>query len=177
MQPLRYSINVTLDGCVDHRVGIPNEGVHRHAMENIQRNDAMILGRVTYVMMEEAWRDPVGMPDWTLPFAEAIGASKKYVASRTLSSVDWNSELLSGDVVEAVQALKNKPGRGLGLGGVRLPLALAELIDEFEFVVHPMVAGHGPRLLDGLPHPLTLELASSEDLGDGVVAHRYVRLR
>lgn len=174
---MRYSINVTLDGCVDHRVGIPNEGVHRHAMENIQGSDAMILGRVTYQMMEDAWRDPVGMPEWTLPFAEAIGASKKYVASSTLASVDWNSEVLSGDVVAAVQALKKQPGRGLMLGGVRLPAALAGLIDEFEFVVHPMVAGHGPRLLDGLPDTLTLALASSEELGDGVVAHRYVPLR
>lgn len=174
MQPLRYSINVTLDGCVDHREGIPNEGVHRNAMANIQRSDAMLLGRVTYQMMEDAWRDPVGMPDWTLPFARAIGASQKYVASTTLETVDWNAELLAGDLRQSVQALKQRPGRGLMLGGVRLPMALVGLIDEYEFVVHPIVAGHGPRLLDGLPTALTLDLVGVEDLGDGVVARRYV---
>jgi len=178
MRPLRYSINVTLDGCVDHRVGIPSEALHQHAAENIARADALIFGRVTYQMMESAWRPPVeesGMPEWTAPFA-TISATHKHVASRTLTAVDWNAELIHGDLVEAVRALKEQPGDGLFLGGVSVPLTLAAagLIDEYEFVVHPRIAGHGPTLLAGLPHLLDLQKTTSLDLGDGIIATSYV---
>jgi dihydrofolate reductase len=178
MRPLRYSINVTLDGCVDHREGIPDEELHRRAMENIDQADALLFGRVTYQMMEDAWRDPRGMPDWTQPFARTIDAAKKYVVSSTLESVDWNAELVRGDLTEAVTDLKRQPGHGLLTGGVQLPLALAGLglIDEYEFVVHPLVAGHGPRLLDGLPQRLHLQLVGRHEFASGVVAHRYVPL-
>src|SRR5262245_59218388 len=151
MRPLHYSINVTLDGCVDHHVGIPDEELHRHAAENIARADALIFGRVTYEMME-FWRTPPpDLPDWTKPFARTIGAAKKYVVSRTLERVDWNAELVRGDLAETVRQLKSKPGRGLFTGGVTLPLALAELglIDEYELIVHPRIAGHGPTLFAG----------------------------
>src|SRR5215472_19117176 len=95
MRPLRYSINVTLDGCCDHRAIIPDEDLHRHAVENIARADALLFGRVTYEMMEAGWRWPAGarpdwMPDWTEPFAQMIDAAKKYVVSSTLNQVDWN---------------------------------------------------------------------------------------
>ena len=141
MRPLRYSINVTLDGCCDHRAGIPDEDLHRHAAENIAQADALLFGRVTYQMMEAAWRGSPRrtMPDWMQPFARTIDAAKKYVVSSTLDHVDWNAELVRGDLGEAVQQLKQQPGKGLFVGGVKLPLALAELglIDEYEFVVHP----------------------------------------
>ncbi|MGH2794248.1 MAG: dihydrofolate reductase family protein, partial [Actinomycetota bacterium] len=133
MQPLRYSINVTLDGCVDHREGIADEDIHNHAAENIARADALLFGRVTYGMMEEAWRpSPTGakpdwMEPWMEPFARTIDAAKKYVVSSTLDRVDWNAELVRGDLGTAVQELKSEPGRGLFTGGVTLPLALAEL--------------------------------------------------
>jgi dihydrofolate reductase len=180
MQPLRYSINVTLDGCVDHRAGTPNEDTHRHAAESIARSEALILGRVTYGMMESAWR-PVGgampdwMEDWMVPFARSIDAARKYVVSSTLASVDWNAELLRGDLASAVQELKRKPGRGLATGGVKLPQALAELglIDEYEFVVHPRIAGHGPTLFAGLSRHVDLQLVSRLELSGGVVAMRY----
>jgi dihydrofolate reductase len=179
MRPLRYSINVTLDGCVDHRVGIPDEDLHRNAVENIVRADALLFGRVTYEMMEAAWRLPMApgaMPDWTLPFARTIDAAKKYVVSSTLDRVDWNAELVRGDLGEAVQALKREPGRGLFTGGVKLPLALAELglIDEYEFVVHPRVVGHGPALLAGLSKYLDLKLVDRLEFRSGAVAMRYV---
>src|SRR5204863_1769757 len=129
MRPLRYSINVTLDGCCDHRVGIADEDLHRHAVENIGRADALLFGRVTYEMMEAAWRPPASeaMPDWTKPFARTIDAAKKYVVSSTLDRVDWNAELVRGDLEKAVQQLKQEPGKGLFTGGMTLPLALAEL--------------------------------------------------
>lgn len=178
MRPLRYSINVTLDGCVDHMAGMPNEGVHRNARENIERSDGLLLGRVTYEMMEGAWRGAAsaGRPAWMLPFAKVMDAAKKYVVSSTLASVDWSSELVRGDLATEVRKLKAQPGKGLGTGGVRLPTALAELglIDEYEIVTHPRVAGHGPYLLAGLSKILDLHLRESVDLGDGVVARRYV---
>jgi dihydrofolate reductase len=182
MRPLRYSINVTLDGCCDHRAGVVDEDLHRHAVENLERSDALLFGRVTYQMMEAAWRlpRPAGeRPDWMEtfmePFARTIDAAKKYVVSSTLEQVDWNAELLRGDLGEAVQRLKREPGKGLLVGGVRLPLALAEmgLIDEYEFVVHPRVVGHGPTLFAGLSKPIDLRLVSRVEFGSGAVAMRY----
>jgi dihydrofolate reductase len=178
MRPLRYSINVTLDGCCDHRVIPPGEELHRHAIGNLNRADALLFGRVTYEMMEAAFRPPartVGRPDWMDSFARTIDAAKKYVVSSTLDRVDWNAELVRGDLATAVQQLKREPGKGLFVGGVTLPLALAELglIDEYEFVVHPKLAGHGPALFAGLSKPLDLRLVSQLELGSGAVAMRY----
>jgi dihydrofolate reductase len=182
MRPLRYSINVTLDGCCDHRVGIPDEELHRRAAENIARADALLFGRVTYEMMEAAWRAPAQsgarpdwMADWMEPFARTIDAAKKYVVSRTLERVDWNAELVRGDLGQAVERLKREPGKGLLTGGVTLPLALANLglIDEYELVVHPRIAGHGPTLFAGLSRLIDLKLVSRVEYGSGVVAMRY----
>ena len=178
MRPLRYSINVTVDGCCDHRVMLADEDMHRHAAEGLAAADALLLGRVTYEMMEAAWRPPAGpgeRPDWMEPFAQAIGAAKKYVVSSTLEDVDWNAELVRGDLGTAVQRLKREPGKGLFVGGVRLPLALAELglIDEYEFVVQPRLAGHGPTLFAGLSKLVDLKLVGRLEFGSGAVAMRY----
>jgi dihydrofolate reductase len=173
---LRYSINVTLDGCCDHRAVSPGEDIHRHAMESIMRADALLFGRVVYQMMEEAWRRPAPeTPEWMLPFARAIDAAKKYVVSSTLERVDWNAELVRGELGPAVRRLKEESAGDLFTGGVTLPLALAELglIDEYEFVVHPRVAGHGPVPFAGLPKPLDLELAGRQELASGAVALTY----
>ncbi len=128
MRPIRYSINVTLDGCCDHRASLPDEDLHRHAVENLAQADALLFGRVTYEMMEAAWRPPAqtgARPDWMESFARTIDAAKKYVVSSTLDRVDWNAELLLGNLREAVQQLKHEPGNGLLVGGVKLPMALA----------------------------------------------------
>ncbi|MGB6979244.1 MAG: dihydrofolate reductase family protein, partial [Candidatus Acidiferrales bacterium] len=175
---LRYSINVTLDGCCDHRAMSADEDLHRHAVENIERADALLLGRVTYEMMETAWRPPAqtgARPDWMEPFARTIDATKKYVVSSTLQRVDWNAELVRGDVGKAVQQLKRESGRGLLVGGVKLPLALAELglIDEYEFVVQPRLVGHGPALFAGLSKRVDLKLVGRLEFGSGAVAMRY----
>jgi dihydrofolate reductase len=178
MRPLRYSINVTLDGCCDHRAIVPDEELHRHHAENLAQADALLFGRVTYEMMEAGWRRPAppgARPDWMEPFARTIDAAKKYVVSSTLDRVDWNSQLVRGDLEKTVQRLKREPGKGLLTGGVKLPLALAELglIDEYEFVVQPRIAGHGPRLFAGLSKPIDLKLVSRLELGSGAVAMRY----
>ena len=181
MRPLRYSINVTLDGCCDHRAGVPDEDLHRHAVENLNRADALLFGRVTYEMMEAAFRPAwTGeMPDWMEHFRNTIDAAKKYVVSSTLDRVDWNAELVRGDLRKAVQQLKEEPGKGLFTGGVRLPMALAELglIDEYEFVVHPRIVGHGPTLFAGLTKYVDLKLVSRLEFGSGVVAMQYVPRR
>jgi dihydrofolate reductase len=178
MRPLRYSINVTLDGCCDHRVMIPDEDLHRNAAENIDRADALLFGRVTFELMEEGWRRPVPAgtrPDWMEPFARTIDAKKKYVVSSTLPRVDWNAELVRGNLREAVLRLKQESGQGILVGGVTLPLALAELglIDEYELVVHPRIVGHGPTLFAGLSKMIDLKLVSRRELRSGAVAMRY----
>jgi dihydrofolate reductase len=178
MRPLRYSINVTLDGCCDHRAILADEDLHRHAVENLDRADALLFGRVTYEMMEAAWRPPArtrARPDWMEPFARTIDAKKKYVVSSTLDRVDWNAELVRGDLTKAVHQLKRESGKGLFTGGVKLPMALAELglIDEYEFVVQPRLAGHGPTLFAGLSTRIDLKLVSRLEFGSGAVAMRY----
>lgn len=182
MRPLRYSINITLDGCCHHEAGLPpDEESMRHWTAAMAGVDALLFGRVTYEMMESAWRRPTTgtWPDWMdateIPFAEAIDAAKKYVVSSTLTSVDWNAELLRGDLVQEVRRLKQESGDGLWVGGVTLPLALADagLIDEYEFLVHPVVAGYGPALLAGLRERVQLELVDRRELGSGALALRY----
>ena len=179
MRPLRYSINVTLDGCVHHEAGLPpDEESMRYWTDEMERADALLFGRVTYEMMESAWRKPETgtwpdwMDEWEIPFAEAIDRARKHVVSSTLSTVDWNAELVQGDLGQAVQRLKEEPGNGLSVGGVTLPLALADLglIDEYEFVVQPVLAGRGPTLLAGLRERVQLELVSRREFRSGAVA-------
>jgi dihydrofolate reductase len=178
MRPLRYSINVTLDGCCDHRAIIPDEELHRYHAKNLEQADALLLGRVTYEMMEQGWRPPApagARPDWMESFAQTINATKKYVVSSTLNKVDWNAELVRGDLAEFVRQLKQESGNGIAVGGVTLPMGLSELglIDEYEFVVQPIVAGHGPTLFSGLSEPIDLKLVSQHEFGSGAVAMRY----
>jgi dihydrofolate reductase len=152
-----------------------DEETHRHATKTLDQADALLFGRVTYQMMESAWRPPgqaEAMPDWTAPFGRTIDAAKKYVVSSTLDRVDWNAELLRGDLEKAVQELKRESRL---VGGVKLPLALAELglIDEYEFVVQPRLVGHGPTLFAGLSKRVDLRLVGRLEFGSGAVAMRY----
>jgi len=160
---------------------VPDEDLHRHAVETLDRADALLFGRVIYEMMEAAFRPAwTGeMPDWMEPFRQTIDAAKKYVVSSTLKRVDWNAELVRGDLGAAVQQLKQEPGKGLYVGGVKLPLALAELglIDEYEFVVHRRRAGDGPWVCAGLSKHVDLKLVSRLEFGSGAVAMRYVPRR
>lgn len=161
---------------------VPDEELHRYAAEGIARADALIFGRVIYEMMESAWRPvaetgvrPDWMPEWTEPFARSIHAARKHVVSSTLDRVDWNAELVRGDLGKTVQQLKEEPGEGLYTGGVTLPLALAEmgLIDEYEFIVHPRLVGHGRTLFAGLSKYVDLKLIGRREFASGAVALRY----
>src|SRR5688572_9538568 len=160
----------------------PDEETHRHATKTLDQADALLCGRVTYEMMESAWRPPrqmEAMLDWMAPFGRTIDAAKKYVVSSTLDRVDWNAELVRGDLGDAVRELKRESGNGLFVGGVKLPQALAELglIDEYEFVVQPRLVGHGPTLFAGLSKRVDLKLVSRLEFGSGVVAMRYEQRR
>ena len=158
MRPLRYSINVTLDGCCDHREMIADEDLHRHAMENIVQADALLFGRVTYEMMEAAWRlatRTVAMPDWTEPFARTIDAAKKYVVSSTLDRVDWNAELIRGDLGQAVQqrsrvSSSSSPSKLRAKRRVRIVVTLSRAGRQSEGQVPTRHAalGHRQRLLE-----------------------------
>jgi dihydrofolate reductase len=184
MRPLRFSINVTLDGCCDHRAGVADEELHRHAAENIARADAILFGRVTYEMMESAWRAPAQsgtrpnwMEPWMEPFSRTIDAARKYVVSSTRlpAQVDWNAELVRGELGPAVEQLKREDGQGLFVAGAKLAQALTELglIDEYEFIVHPRLAGHGPTLFAGLSKWVDLKLVGRREFGSGAVVLRY----
>ena len=183
MRPLRYSINITLDGCCDHRAGQPDAELHQYAADTLAAADALLFGRVTYGLMEDGWRKVAEtgiqaewMADWMLPFARVIQHKPKYVVSDSLPAVDWNAELVRGPALEAtVRRLKAEPGNGLYVGGVTLPLALAELglIDEYEFIVQPRIAGHGPTPFSGLSRYVDLALAGRRDFACGAVALRY----
>lgn len=182
MRPLRYSINVTLDGCCHHEAGLaPDEESMRYWTAEMERPDALLFGRVTYEMMESAWRPPATgtwpdwMNEWEIPFARSIDRAKKYVVSSRLSRVDWNAELVGGDLAQAVQRLKQERGGGLFVGGVTLPLALADLglIDEYVFLVQRVLTGHGPTLLAGLRKRVQLELVDRHEFRSGAVALRY----
>lgn len=177
MGPLRYSINITVDGCCDHRAVPADAALHEHHAANLAGAEALLLGRTTFELMEDGWR---GRGDSDLlaedPFAAAINSARKYVVSRTLRSVGWNAELITGDLATGVMKLKQRHGGGILTGGVQLPRELARLalIDEYEFVVHPRIAGRGPWIFEGLPRHLDLELVGRGELSSGAVVLRYV---
>lgn len=182
MTTLRYSINVTLDGCCHHEAGLPpDDETMAFWAEQLAEADAVLLGRVTYEMMRAAWRKPASgvwpewMQEWEVPFARAMDEAKKHVVSSTLGETDWNAELVRGDLHRAVSRLKAATSGFLWVGGVTLPTALAKLglIDEYEFVVHPVIAGHGPTLLAGLDDRVALEAVDRREFRSGAVATRY----
>lgn len=183
MRPLRYQINVTLDGCGDHNVGVPDEATHRYAAEAVARSD-LLFGRKTYELME-FWRPlaqpgaavPDGLQPWMMPFAHDIDKARKYLVSSTVKQVDWNTTLVQGDLVTAVRELKAQAGKPLLTGGIHLALQLAELglIDEYELIVQPRLAGHGPYVFAGLSKVVELNLVSRTEFASGAaIALRYV---
>ena len=183
MRPLRYSINVTLDGCCDHRAGSADEELHRYWAETLAQADALLFGRVTYEMMEAYWpavaRGDVEAPPSLREWAVKLDAKPKYVVSSTRTDFPWtNSHHIAGDLRTGVQKLKDATPAGVLLGSGKLATELdrLDLIDEYKFLVHPRIAGHGPTLYQsGLPGTRRLELVSSTPLRNGAVAMHYRR--
>jgi dihydrofolate reductase len=182
---LTFTINVTLDGCVDHQEGIADSETHAFFTRLMDDNGAMLWGRVTYEMMESYWpavaRGEVDASPAMREWAVKLDAKPKFVVSATRSSFSWtNSRHISGDLRTGVQTLKDATAAGVLLGSGKLAAALdrMDLIDEYKFLVHPRIAGHGPTLYEsGLPSTRKLELVSAKPLSSGVVALHYRRPR
>lgn len=180
---LTFSINLTLDGCVDHEEGIADEETHALFTRLLDECGAMLWGRVTYEMMESYWpavasgeeAAPPAVRDW----ATTLETKPKYVVSSTRQDFPWtNSHHITGDLRAGVQRLKEATPDGVLLGSGRLATELDRLglVDEYRFLVHPRIAGHGPTLFqDGLPETRRLELVSAEPLSNGAVAMHYRR--
>ena len=175
---LTFAINVTLDGCCDHRAGIADAALHRFFTRLMDANGAMLFGRTTYELMEAAWpavaRDakaPPAMRDW----ARKLEAKPKYVVSSSRSDFPWiNTFRVEGDLREAIRRIKRKTPRGVLVGSPQLGAALERmgLIDEYRLVVHPVLAGHGPTLFLGI-ESRRLALVATTRLRSGVMAMHY----
>ncbi|PRB45095.1 deaminase [Arthrobacter sp. MYb23] len=181
---LTFSINVTLDGCVDHQEGIADDETHALFTHLLEQSGAMLWGRTTYEMMESYWPlvasgevdAPTALREWAL----TLETMPKYVVSSTRTDFPWiNSHHLVGDLRTAVQDLKDRTPDGVLVGSGKLATELdrLDLIDEYKFLVHPMIAGHGPTLYQGgLPATRRLELVSAKPLSNGVVSMHYRRI-
>ncbi len=185
MGHLTFSLNLTLDGCIDHREGIVDDETHAFFTGLMDQAGAMLWGRVTYEMMESYWPAvasgaedaPQAMREW----ARKLEAKPKYVVSSTRTQFPWtNSHHVAGDLRSSVQKLKDATPNGVLLGSARLAAELdrLDLIDEYMFLVHPRIAGHGPTLYEsGLPATRRLELVTAKPLRCGAVAMHYRRGR
>ncbi|GAA2710984.1 dihydrofolate reductase family protein [Actinoplanes palleronii] len=182
---LIFSLNVTLDGCVDHQEGIADDETHAHFTRLMDECDAMLWGRVTYEMMEGYWpavaRGDVEARPAMREWAAKLQAKPKYVASSTRKDFSWaNSHHLAGDLRESVQSLKDATPAGvlLGSGALATELDRLDLIDEYQLLLQPRITGHGPTLHQGgLPATRELELISAKPFRNGVVAMHYRRAR
>lgn len=182
---LTFSINVTLDGCVDHREGIADDETHAYFTRLLDNSGALLWGRVTYEMMESYWpavaHGAVEAPAAIRAWATTLENKPKYVVSSTRTDFPWtNSHHVTGDLREGVQRLKdaNPDGVLVGSGALATHLDRLELIDEYNLLVHPMIVGHGPTLYQGgLPATRRLDLVSAEPLSNGVMSMHYRRAR
>lgn len=182
---LTFSINLTLDGCVDHQEGIADDETHAFFTRLMDGCGAMLWGRVTYEMMESYWpavaRGEVEAPPAVREWAVKLESKPKYVVSSTREDFPWNnSHHLIGDLCTEVRKLKDETPAGVLLGSGKLATALdrLDLIDEYQFLVHPRIAGRGPTLYEGgLSQSRRLELVSTKPLRNGAIAMHYRRAR
>jgi dihydrofolate reductase len=178
---LTFGLNVTLDGCIDHRVGIADAELHDYWTRQMDENGAMLFGRITYELMESAWpqvaRDDKAPPPLRA-WAVKLEAKPKYVVSRSRRDFPWvHTHLVEGDLATAVKQLKDETPRGVLVGSPALAAQLEGLglVDEYRLVIHPVLAGHGPTLFQGLQRARHLELVSTSRLGSGVILTHYRR--
>ncbi|WP_111640355.1 dihydrofolate reductase family protein [Marinimicrobium alkaliphilum] len=182
---LTFSLNLTLDGCVDHEEGIADDETHAFFTSLMEDCGAMLWGRATYEMMENYWpavaRGDVGAPPAVHEWAVKLEIKPKYVVSTTRTDFRWtNSHHIAGDLRSGVQKLKDETPAGVLLGSGRLAAELDRLglIDEYKFLIHPRITGHGPTLYQsGLPNTRRLELVSAKPLSNGAVSMHYRRVR
>lgn len=183
MRNVIFAINITLDGCVDHTKGISDDETHEYFTKLLREVDVLVFGRKTYELMVPSWPEVArnqSMSRVSNEFARTFDSIRKIVFSRSLKSVeDKNTTIVHENPHDEILKLKQEQGKGILLGGVSLPSQLIELglVDEYRFVVNPIVAGEGRRLLDdvSLPQTLQVKLVESKIFKSGSVALRYVK--
>ncbi len=183
MRNVIFAINITLDGCCDHTKAIADEELLEHYTKLLREVDVQVFGRKTYQLMVPYWPDVAKNPSETkasIEFAKTFVSKNKVVFSRSLESAeDKNTRIVRTNLRDEILKLKQEPGKDILVGGVDIPSQLIELglVDEYRFVVQPIVAGEGRRLLQGvsLPEKLRLTLVDSKILKSGCVALRYLK--
>lgn len=182
MRNVIYGINLTADGCCDHTKFTGGEDIHEYFADLLQDVDLIIYGRKTYQLMVPYWPDVAKSQSGTKAenkFAQTFDAIDKIVVSRSLDNVEGNTRIIRAHLAEEVLKLKQEPGRKISIGGVTLPSELIALglVDEFYFVIHPVIAGQGTRLLDDtdLHKCLNLKLVDSKMLKSGCVVLHYLK--
>lgn len=181
---LTFSLNLTLDGCIDHQEGIADEETHAFFTSLMDSAGAMLWGRTTYEMMESYWpavaRGEVSAPPAIYDWAVKLESKPKYVVASERTHFPWNnSHLVAGELGPSIQRLKAMTPQGVLLGSAKLAAALdrLDLIDEYRFLIQPRLAGHGPRLYqESLVASRRLELVSVAPLKNGTIAVHYRRV-
>lgn len=182
MRNVIYGINLTTDGCCDHTKVSGSEEIHEYFTDLMRDVDLIVYGRKTYQLMVPYWPEVAKNQSGTKAeneFAQTFNAIDKIVFSQSIDKVEGNTKVIRANLAEEILKLKQAPGKKISIGGVSLPSELIALglVDEFYFVVHPIIAGQGRRLFDdtGLQEPLNLKLADSKVLRSGCVALHYLK--
>ena len=180
LRKIIFAINTTINGSVDHTVGIADDELHNFYTDLLNSVDVVLMGRKTYQLMESFWpvahKDP-GSTQSILRFADKYNSIKKIVFSETLSEVKWqNSQLADRNLQEIISKLKNQDGKNISAGSLSIALQLLKLnlIDEFWFAIHPVVVQKGPPLFEGIDIIKKLKLVDSITLSSGVIVHHYL---
>jgi dihydrofolate reductase len=181
MRKLIMQMNVSLDGCADHRVAVADDELHAFAVQQLDDVDLLVFGRVTYELMEAYWPRAHDDPQATrsmLAFADKYNALPKIVFTRTLRKVEGKAtRVVKDSVFEEVAKLKQQPGKNIGIGGISTCREFMKrgLIDEYVLLVQPVIWGKGKRLFDGSIKREGLQLIETKTFKSGVVVLRYSR--
>ncbi len=174
-----FAINITIDGFADHTAGIADDELHDFFTNYLKNIDIVLFGRKTYELMAGYWPNADKDPKSTrsmIEFANVFNQIPKIVFSKTLSKVDWNNtELNKGDLIKEARKLKEKDGKNISAGSLSIAAALTKsnLIDEYWFLIHPVILGKGVELFEGLGVKTDLKLLDTKVFGSGVVALHY----
>jgi len=182
MRNVIYAINITLDGCCDHTKQLADEETHEYFTQLLREVDLLVFGRKTYQLMVPYWPDIAKNQSETKAeneFARTFDSINKVVFSQSLDSAEGNTRIVRTNLKDEILRLKQEPGKNILVGGVSLPSQLIELglVDEYLFVVGPVLAGEGRRLMEGvsLPEKLKLKLVESKPFESGCVGLRYLK--
>ena len=182
MRNVIFAINITLDGCCDHTKTIADEELLEHYTHLLRDADLLVYGRKTYQLMVPYWPDIAKTQSDTKAsneFARTFESINKIVFSQSLDSAEGNTRIVRTKLQDEILKLKQEQGKSILVGGVNIPSQLIELglVDEYRFVLQPILAGEGRRLMEGvnLPKKLQLKLVESKPFESGCIALRYLK--